>query len=236
MTHSFFGTFNTKLSSALVLLDKRHLNPAFFSLVLGLFLAIVITTAGHAASDGHTIFKRVPTQFIAALGDPTANSGGGAQTWGLWRKDPGPRGVWLRNFQQLQAAGGIAPLQWKFDDADWWLDENGLIMEKPDFPVPPGKYLVTGDRETVTILTVHPENQDGDRHWELANGTNLFDVTHLPCRSARYTPIAEINSCSPAQALTSNFPVIPGGKMPVVEGCSKQDYSVLFIIGVEVKG
>ena len=234
--HSTLDSFSIRTLSALASAGCRHLGSISFSLMMGLLLATVITLPVHAASDGGTTFKRVPTQFIAALGDPTANSGGGAQTWGLWRKDPGPRGVWLRNFPQLQASGGIAPLQWKFDDSDWWLDENGLIMEKPDFPVPPGKYLVTGDRETVTILTVHAENEVGDRRWELANGVNLFDVTHLPCRTARYTPVAEVNSCSPAQALISNFPVIPGGKMPVVEGCSQQDYSVLFIIGIEVKG
>jgi len=31
------------------------------------------------------------TRFIAALGDPNSNSGTGAETWGLWVDDPGPR-------------------------------------------------------------------------------------------------------------------------------------------------
>ena len=46
-------------------------------------------------------FKRVETQFIAALGDPKASSGTGAEQWGIWRIDPGPRGVRLQNFKQL---------------------------------------------------------------------------------------------------------------------------------------
>ncbi|MGB5708002.1 MAG: hypothetical protein WBM41_14375 [Arenicellales bacterium] len=189
----------------------------------------------HAREEELTKFKRIPTQFIAALGDPGATSGGGAQSWGLWRVDPGPRGVWLKNYDQLKAADGVAPANWKFDSADWWLDENGLIMEKPDFAVPPGKYLVTGNREVVTVLTIHPENADGVNRWELADGANLYDVTHLACRSARYTPAADETSCSPAKAPKSEFRVAPGAMMPPVEGCNKQDYSVLFVIGVAVE-
>ena len=64
-------------------------------------------------------FRRVSTQFIAALGDPKANSGNGAQSWGLWPVDPGPRGVRLASFAQLQAAGGVAPAGWKFDPTNW---------------------------------------------------------------------------------------------------------------------
>ncbi|MFO0701061.1 MAG: hypothetical protein U0236_17705 [Nitrospira sp.] len=29
----------------------------------------------------------------------------------------------------------------------------------------------------------------GDRRWELDQGATLYDVTHLACRSARYTPV-----------------------------------------------
>ena len=101
--------------------------------------------------------------------------------------------------------------------------------------VPPGKYVVTGDREVTTVLTVHPTDKNGDRRWELANGAKLYDVTHLPCRSARYTPATSENSCSPANAPKSAFRVTPGAPMPPVEGCHKQDYAVLFVIGVAVK-
>jgi hypothetical protein len=189
------------------------------------------------AQDGETTFKSVRTQFIAALGDPAASSGTGAQTWGLWREDPGPRGVWLNNFEpQLVVSGGVAPANWKFDDNDWWLDENGLIMEKPEFSVPAGKYIVTGDRAKVAMLTIHPLDEKGNQRWELGNGATLYDVTHLPCRTARYTPLdgSDVAACSPASAKTVDFPVTPGGPMPAVEGCHKLDYAVLFIVAEAV--
>jgi len=114
--------------------------PQFSLLALLLLLVSAMSMQPVQANEqSATTFQRIPTQFIAALGDPDASAGGGAQTWGLWRKDPGPRGVRLKHFDQLQLAGGVAPAQWKFDSADWWLDENGLIMEKPEFSVPPGK-------------------------------------------------------------------------------------------------
>ena len=191
--------------------------------------------AAPALAETETVFKRIPTQFIAALGDRDATSGSGAQSWGLWRVDPGPRGVWLDSYEKLQAAGGVAPAQWKFDGADWWLEEHGLIMEEPEFPIPPGSYLVTGNRQVISVLTVHPMDEDGTMRWELDEGTTLYDVTHLRCRSARYTPAAGEGSCSPANAQTSAFPVAPGGVMPAVQGCNKQDYAVLFIIGVAVE-
>lgn len=188
-----------------------------------------------ALANTEVKFKRIPTQFIAALGDPDASAGTGAETWGLWRQDPGPRGVWLSLFPKLQAVGGYGPGNWKFDTNDWWLDENGLIMEQPDFPMPAGKYLVTGEREVTTMLTVHPKDQNGAQRWELAEDAKLFDVTHMPCRSARYTPIeGNTASCSPANADQSLFKVAPGSEMPTVPGCQKQDYSVLIVIGVAV--
>ena len=121
-------------------------------------------------------------------------------------QQPGPRGVRLHQYKQLEAAGGVAPAGWTFDKSEWWLEEHGLIMEKPDFPIPPGRsapppfataaittapvaftttaitfarYAVTGDREVTTTLTVEPGGA-----WKLDAGT-LYDVTHLPCRSAR---------------------------------------------------
>ncbi len=204
-------------------------------LAMSLLMLAALGRSADAASEGQTQFKRIPTQFIAALGDPGATSGSGAESWGLWRLDPGPRGVWLKNYEQLKAAGAVAPAQWQFDSTDWWLEEHGLIMEQPDFPVPPGKYVVTGDREVMTVLTVHPADKDGERHWELDDGATLYDVTHLPCRSARYTPATSASSCSPAKAHQAAFPVTPGGPMPPVEGCNKQDYAVLFVIAVAVE-
>ena len=211
---------------------ERLMRRALLAMGLLVMMAALGQSA-HAAGKDETKFKRIPTQYIAALGDPGANSGSGAQSWGLWRRDPGPRGVRLGRYEELKAAGGIAPAQWKFDSTDWWLEEHGLIMEKPDFPVPPGKYLVTGDREVTTSLTIHPRDKDGNQRWELGDGAKLYDVTHLACRSARYTPPATSkNSCSPTNARKTAFPVAPGATMPSVDGCSKQDYAVLIVIGV----
>ena len=198
-------------------------------LVLG---ALIAATWMSTPAQAGVKFRRIATQFIAALGDPTASSGTNAQAWGLWPLDPGPRGVQLDDYEQLQAAKGITPAEWTFDVKDWWLEEHGLIMEKPDFPLPPGQYMVTGDREVKSVLTIHPEVADGTQRWDLSGGATLYDVTHLPCRSARYTPVTPESSCSPGKADQKSFPVTPGAAMPPVEGCKKQDYAVLFVIGV----
>jgi hypothetical protein len=203
-----------------------------------LALAATLLTAifFSASAEAETKFKRIQTQFIAALGDPNATSGTGAQSWGLWRDDPGPRGVRLEDYEQMKSTGGIAPAQWVFDAKDWWLEEHGLIMEKPDFPLPVGQYLVTGDRKVTAVLTIHPIEKDGSQRWDLDKGAKLYDVTHLPCRSARYTSTskdsAKDNVCSPSAAKQSDYPVQPGAAMPAVNGCNKQDYAVLFVVGV----
>lgn len=208
-------------------------------LTAGAAAALTATFAPHALAQsartggGDTKFKRVPTQYIAALGDADATSGANAQTWGLWRRDPGPRGVDLGDYKRL-AASGVAPAGWKFDDAGWWLEEHGLIMESPEFPLPDGKYLVTGNRDVSSVLTVDPMDSAGRQHWSLADGATIYDVTHLRCRSALYTPAAGAGACSPAKARPSDFPVTPGAPMPPVAGCNKQDYAVLIVYGVAV--
>lgn len=190
-----------------------------------------LTQTGPAA-ESRTRFRRVSPQFIAALGDPDATSGSNAHLWGLWRLDPGPRGVRLSDYDLLKSAGNYAPARWKLDDNDWWLEEHGLIMEAPEFPMPPGRYVVTGDRDVQSVLTVEPARADGTQPWSLANGATIYDVTHLRCRSARYTPASGAGSCSPTLARQQDFPVSPGAPMPPVENCSKQDYSVLIVIAV----
>jgi hypothetical protein len=191
--------------------------------------------SAHTESEGQMIFKRIPVQYIAALGDPSASSGSDAQLWGLWRRDPGPRGVRLESYEKLMTTGGLTPALWKFDNSDWWLEEHGLIMEKPAFPLPPGRYVVTGGRQVTAILTIYPMEKDGVQRWELDKGVKLYDVTHLPCRSARYTPATSDHSCSPVKAQRTTFPVPPGAPMPSIEGCNKQDYAVLFVIGMAVE-
>jgi len=197
-----------------------------------LMLAASLQQPVHAAGVDLSKFKRINPQFIAALGDPKAKSGSDAQSWGFWDKDPGPRACKLDHYPQLKATG-VAPAQWKFDAADWWLEEHGLIMEKPSFPLAAGQYLVTGDRDVVTVLTIHPKDKDGNQRWELADNATLYDVTHLGCRSARYTPATtNNNNCSPANAQTTGYPILPGAKMPDVTGCHKQDYTVLIVVGL----
>jgi hypothetical protein len=105
-------------------------------------------------------------------------------------------------------------------------------MEKPTFPLPPGQYLVTGDRTVTTVLTIHPKDKNGNQRWELADGATLYDVTHLACRSARYTPATGNKPCSPANVRATGFPVNPGAAMPAVNGCRKQDYTVLIVVGL----
>ena len=210
----------------MLLIKRACLAAALLAIMAGLGQSV------HAAGEGQTKFQRISTQYIAALGDLDATSGSGAESWGLWPLDPGPRGVRLSNLEQLEEAGGVAPARWKFDHTDWWLEEHGLIMEQPTFPIPPGKYLVTGDREVTTALTIHPPDKDGSSRWELDDQATLYEVTHLRCRSARYTPTTGEGSCSPANAPQTAFPVTPGGAMPSVEGCKKQDYAVLIVIAV----
>ena len=183
------------------------------------------------AARAEVTFHDIPTQFIAALGAAGDRSGDNAQLWGLWAKDPGPRGIWLNLYPALVAAGGRAPAGWRFDGGDWWMEEHGLIMEKPQFPLAPGVYQVTGGREVTTTLTIGAPNANGAQTWELAAGT-LEDVTHLACRSARYVPAEAGAACSPAQARSFDFPVSPGATMPAVSDCAKQDYQVLFVVGV----
>lgn len=206
-----------------------------FLTLAALILSLIGTAQTSMAASGEkTKFVRLnQIQYIAALADPDASSGKGAETWGHWAIDPGPRGVRLSDYGKLEEAGGVAPALWRFDSNDWWLEENGLIMEAPDFPLPPGKYVVTGGRNIATVLTVHPADADGESKWDLADDATIHDVTHLGCRSARYTPIDDDGTCSPANAPKNAFRVEPGRSMPHVGGCNKQDYAVLFIIGVE---
>ena len=228
------GMKMTKKERGACILRLSGLSLVLF--LLGLFILPAFNLGrgqAQAAGAGQTKFKRISTQYIAALGDPDATSGSAAESWGLWPLDPGPRGVKLNSYKRLRDAGGVAPARWKFDSTDWWLEEHGLIMEQPTFPLPPGKYLVTGDRDVTAVLTIHPADRNGDRRWELNNGATLYDVTHLACRSARYTPGVSGESCSPEHAPGTAFPVALGGAMPPVEGCTKQDYAVLLVIGVE---
>ena len=193
-------------------------------------------TAGGAtfaapALHAKTAFTRIDTQFIAALAGPAETHGSNAQNWGLWTLDPGPRGVWLSLFPVL-AAAGRAPAGWPFDPAAWWLEEHGLIMEKPTFPLQPATYVVTGGREVTTLLAIQPPDATGAQAWSLADAATIADVTHLSCRAALYSASDPATPCTPADARQSDFPVSPGATMPPVGNCRKRDYAVLFVIGI----
>ena len=190
-------------------------------------LILLLTLFSTYPALAETHIRQIDTQFIAALGAPTDTHGTNAADWGLWAKDPGPRGVWLKLFPVLSKAG-YAPAGWTFDPQEWWMEEHGLIMEKPQFPLAPGQYIVTGGRQVTTVLTISAPDATGAQTWALADGATLDQVTHLACRSARYTGAA----CSPAQARSFDFPVSPGATMPAVGECSKQDFSVLFVTGI----
>lgn len=50
------------------------------------------------------------------------------------------------------------------------------------------------------VLTI-----EGDL-WSLSNGARLHDVTHLPCRAAKYTQGSQGGKCLPDNAKQSEFP------------------------------
>ena len=190
-------------------------------------------------AHAETVITPIPTQYIAALGPVTAHSGNNAETWGLWAVDPGPRGVRLSSYQDLKSNGGVAPSQWTFNGADWWLEEHGLIMEQPVFPIVPGRYVVTGGRQYTSILTIHPKADDGHQKWELDTDAVLYDVTHLRCRAGRYTPeknATPATACTPDNVAQEQFPISPEDQIPQVPHCNKQDYQVLIVTGMVTDG
>ena len=155
--------------------------------------ALILTTV---PSHADTNFVRIPTQYIAALGDPQASSGTDAETWGLWAIDPGPRGVYLEDYADLVANASVAPDGWKLDPTAWWLEEYGRLMEAPSFPLPAGQYVVTGGRDVASVLTVEAPDAMGKQAWSLADGASVYDVTHLGCRAALFGEIDRIRACS----------------------------------------
>jgi hypothetical protein len=212
--------------------ERRRFIAASTQAALAASVPFTTVRGQESPSDPRASFRRIRTQFIAALAEPDARSGSNAHLWGLWELDPGPRGVSLAAWQRILQNDGIAPAGWHFDESGWWLEEHGLIMEQPKFPLAPGEYLVTGDRAAVSVLSVQPPDAAGRQAWSLSNDANVYDVTHLRCRSALYTPGEGAGSCSPAQARQTDFPVRPGAPMPPVTNCHKQDYAVLLVIGL----
>ena len=220
-----------------ILLPSARSMQKCLASALGLFVVAISALQPAAADNYRERFEPVrPAHYIAALADPNATSGNNAETWGYWPLDPGPRGVRLNKYPDLVAAGGLAPAKWQFDSSSWWLEEYGRIMEAPDFPLPPGEYLVTGGREVLSALIVHPADENGNQRWELEHSATIHDVTHLGCRAAVYTPASTDQMCSPENAPLDAFQVPAGAPMPSVPGCNKEDYAVLVVIGLSKEG
>ena len=209
---------------------KRPLNftrRQWISSALGILVASI-----NSPVLSQTKIRRIQTQYIATLAPAGATSGIGAETWGIWTVDPGPIGVWLRFYQTLRKAGNIAPSGWRFNVDDWWLDENGLIMKAPNFPISAGQYYVTNGEEHISLLTVKQPDAEGRQAWSLSNNKTIADVTHGPCRSARYTPEESSGTCSPDDVNRTVFPLKPGEAPPLVRGCNRKQYSVLIVFGL----
>jgi hypothetical protein len=201
-----------------------------FAMVAGIALITGVSAQAEAT------FQPVATQYIAALGDPQRPAGDDAQTWGIWSTDPGPRSIGIGDYAGLLANSNLAPAGWTFDPTAWWLEEHGRIMETPSFPLPAGQYVVTGGRAVTSLLTVQAPDAAGKQAWSLADGATIHDVTHFGCRAARYSKTSTGEACTPDHAPTTAFPMSPGTVMPPVQGCSKQDYQVLIVVGMMVDG
>ena len=68
-------------------MNVRYLVPSVSRWVLSMGSLML---AVHASGADLSKFRRIEPQYIAALGDPGATSGNGAQAWGLWSQDPRP--------------------------------------------------------------------------------------------------------------------------------------------------
>ena len=98
-------------------MNVRHFVPSVSGRLLAVGSLILAASLHYASGQDLSKYKRIEPQFIAALGDPGATSGNGAQSWGFWNQDPGPRACKLDHYPQLKATG-VAPAQWKFDASD----------------------------------------------------------------------------------------------------------------------
>ena len=93
-------------------MNVRHLVPSVsrpLPLLGSLILAAGLQPLVRAQDIDFSKFKvLVAAQYIAALADPEATSGNGAEAWGLWDKDPGPRGCKLELYPELKETVGDA--------------------------------------------------------------------------------------------------------------------------------
>src|SRR5262245_65998260 len=75
---------------------SNHMNLGYFvpsvsRRLLSMGSLILAASMHYASGQDLSKYKRIEPQFIAALGEPGASCGKGAQSWGLWYQDTGPR-------------------------------------------------------------------------------------------------------------------------------------------------
>src|SRR5205809_4955330 len=71
-------------------MNVRHLVPSVSRRLLSMGSLILAASLHYASGEDLSKYKRIEPQFIAALGDPGATSGNGAQSWGLLEPGSGP--------------------------------------------------------------------------------------------------------------------------------------------------
>lgn len=98
--------------------------------------------------------------------------------------------------------------------------------------MPAGEYHVTTGEELISLLTVEEPDLEGKQAWSLSDDKTIANVTHGPCRSARYNTESATGTCSPADADRDVFPLKPGESPPPISGCNRQNYAVLIVFGV----
>ncbi|MEM6987666.1 MAG: hypothetical protein AAF499_14135 [Pseudomonadota bacterium] len=104
-------------------------------------------------------------------------------------------------------------------------------MKSPEFPMPAGEYVVSNGVSNISLLRVDEPAAAGEQSWSLSDSMTIADVTHGPCRSARYRPRQTSGQCSPENAPQTVFPLGPGEQPPSVQYCDRKIYAVLIVIG-----
>lgn len=175
--------------------------------------------------------------FILAKGSGDDSTGDNADAWHVYRTDPEPTGISLRN---VGDAANHAAADW-FDPNSWWLQEAGLLLVPPEplmlsgsnrDPVAQGEaatqvYRVRAMDESTGTLTVH-----ADGRWELSHNT-LEGVTDSNGLLSHYSPADIASTCTPSSLQWDRFPLLPGEPLPSVPGCMKADYRILVVTGAD---
>lgn len=60
--------------------------------------------------------------------------------------------------------------------------------------------VTANGEEHISLLTVAKRNADGKRACSYPASKAIANITHGPCRSARYTPSGKSGACSPEDA------------------------------------